>query len=281
MKINNLRGSDPNRPYGGGRVDVYAHRGSTILAPENTAEAFELALDYGADVLEIDVRLSRDGQVVVIHDARVDRTCNGQGKVADLNLAQLKRLDAGFYFTDLHGVPSRGQSVRLLTLDELFARFPDTRINIDIKDNSAIAAQAVAACIERGGRRTQVNVGSFHAPVLHHFRLTAPDVSTAATQREVAHLYFARRRIRTLPFEYLQIPVSYYGIPLAGRRFLQLAQSRGINVVYWTINSTSSMQSLIDRGVHGLVTDRVDLACRLLGRSRQSRDFGKQGAGPD
>ncbi len=249
-------------------MDVYAHRGSTLLAPENTAEAFELALGHGADVLEIDVRLSRDGQVVVTHDARVDRTCDGHGAIADLTLGKLKRLDAAYHFTDLQGRSSRDQGIRLLTLDELFERFPDTRINVDIKDNSALAAKAVARSIDRASSHERVNVGSFHAAALGHFRIAAPDVTTAATQIEVAQLYFFGRRKKTpLPYEYLQIPVSHFGIPLATQDFIQSARSRGINVVYWTINTTSDMQFLLSRGVHGIVTDRVDLACSLLGKS--------------
>ncbi len=261
---NDLQGSDP----GDSGVDVYAHRGSSLLAPENTGEAFDLALGHGADVLEIDVRLSRDGQVVVTHDARVDRTCDGHGAIADLTLGELKRLDAAYHFTDLQGRSSRNQGVRLITLDELFERFPNTRINVDIKDNSALAANAVARSIERASSQGRVNVGSFHAAALEHFRMRAPEVTTSATQSEVAQLYFFGRRKKTpLPYEYLQIPVSHLGIPLATRSFINSAKCRGINVVYWTINTTEAMQFLLSRGVQGIVTDRVDLACSLLGKS--------------
>lgn len=260
MKIGQLPGTSPS-------VDVYAHRGSTVLAPENTLPAFELALNHGADVLEIDVRLSRDGHVMVTHDARVDRTCNDQGAVADMSLLELKRLDAAYHFTDLHGRSYRDQSVQLQTLDELFERFPGVRINVDIKDNSQRACLAVADCIERAGAHARVNVGSFHAQALQQFRLRAPEITTAASQREVAHLYFlGQRQARPLAYEYLQIPTSYFGIPLALPRFMNRARERAINLVYWTINDTATMQLLIDRGAHGIVTDRVDLACQLLGR---------------
>ncbi|MGQ7844134.1 glycerophosphodiester phosphodiesterase [Granulosicoccus sp. 3-233] len=250
-------------------IDVYAHRGSTVLAPENTMRAFELALGLGADVLEIDVRLSRDAQVIVTHDARVDRTCNHSGAVADMTLGQLKRLDAAYHFCDLQGRAHRGQGVGLITLDELFERFPGTRINIDIKDNAPQAAQAVANSIDRASARDRVNVGSFHAPALRHFRRQAPEVSTAASQQEVAQLYFfGKRRAHPLAYQYLQIPTSYYGIPLAAPGFMQRARQRNINLVYWTINDTATMAHLVERGAHGIVTDRVDLACSLLGKSK-------------
>lgn len=239
-----------------------------MLAPENTRGAFELALGHGADVLEIDVRLSRDGHVMVTHDARVDRTCDGRGAIADLTLSELKRLDAAHHFTDMQGRSYRDQGIRLITLDELFERFPETRINVDIKDNSTLAADAVAIAIDRASSQARVNVGSFHAAALGHFRICAPEVTTAATQREVAQLYFLGRRKKTpLPYEYLQIPVSHLGIPLATRGFIRSAKSRGISVVYWTINTTEAMQFLLSRGVHGIITDRVDLACSLLGKT--------------
>ena len=245
---------------------LYAHRGSTLLAPENTLLAFEMALGFGADVLEIDVRLSRDGQIVVIHDAMIDRTCNGHGKVCDLTLTQLKALDAAHHFTDLAGLSYRGQNIRLLSLTELFYQLPDTAINIDIKDNSAKAAYAVADAIEMAGRQHKVNVGSFHAQALAHFRRRLPTVTTAATQVEVAKLYFMRNHYRQPVFQYLQIPMRYKGIPLATKRFVAHAAQRGISSVFWTINHTTTMNYLIELGVNGIVTDRIDLAAQLVGR---------------
>jgi len=246
---------------------LYAHRGSTVLAPENTMPAFECALRFGADIMEIDVRLSRDGEVIVIHDEYLDRTCNAHGRVRDMPLIELKRLDAGYHFVDLHGRAHRNTGARLLTLTEMFERLPDIPINIDIKDNCRDAAVAVAEAIEKSDRISSVNVGSFHAITLEHFRKILPQVTTAATQSEVAQLYFRRGLYKAIPFEYLQIPTRYFGIPLATRSFIQHANNRGIKTVYWTINDTQSMRRLIARNVSGLVTDRVDIAGPLLGRA--------------
>lgn len=264
IKNNNIVRSDPR---GGGGVDLYAHRGSMVLAPENTRQAFEAALGYGADVLEIDVRLSRDRKVVVIHDATVDRTCNGHGAIKDFTLRELQRLDAGYHFTDLKGRPARGQNVVLSSLDELFELFPRTRINIDIKDDFYEATAAVALAIEKSGKRSLVNVGSFHAQSVAWFRQLAPSVSTAATKQEVAKLYFGRRLNRQPQYQYVQIPTRYYGLHLATRRFIEHARSRGLKCVYWTINDEASICRLRELGVSGLVTDRVDIAGQLLGKS--------------
>ncbi len=270
-KNNHLPGSD----HGVGindlapNIDVYAHRGSTLLAPENTAAAFELALGLGADILEIDVRLSRDDQIIVTHDRRVDRTCNASGDVRSYTEKELKKFNAAWHFIDLEGESYRSRNISLISLDDLFEQFPNTRINIDIKDNSAIAAKAVADCIEKANAQYRVNIGSFHAKALAHFRHYAPDVTTAASQAEVARLYFGRQLCGSLKYQYLQIPTNYYGIPLANNNFIKFAQSKGVAAVYWTINTSAAMKTLIDRGVDGIVTDRVDIACTLLNKGSQ------------
>lgn len=263
VKINDLPWSDPQN---GKHVDVYAHRGSTVLAPENTGAAFELALGLGADVLEIDVRLSRDHEVIVTHDARIDRTCNGNGAVKAHSLIELKNLNAGWHFTDLEGKNYRQENIGLMTLTELFEQFPTARINIDIKDNSQDAAKAVSLAIIKADAQHRVNVGSFHAKALAHFRTFSPQVTTAATQPEVAQLYFGRSLANSLKYQYLQIPTQYFALPLATKNFISFAQKRNLAAVYWTINNVEDMKTLVQRGVDGIVTDRVDLACSLLNK---------------
>ena len=253
-------------PHVADRLLLYAHRGSTVLAPENTLPAFELALAHGADVLEIDVRLSRDGEVIVIHDERVDRTCDAQGRVRDKSLSALKKLNASHHYTDLDGRSHRQPGTPLITLSELFEYLPQATINIDIKDNAKEAAVAVANTIKKADRVSTVNVGSFHAQALAHFRNALPEVTTAASQSEVAQLYFKRGLYQRIGFEFLQIPLRYMGIPLATRSFIQHATQRGIRTVYWTINDKNTMQQLIELGVTGFVTDRIDIAGKLLGR---------------
>lgn len=248
--------------------EIYAHRGSTVLAPENTAVAFDLALGHRADVLETDVRLSRDGVVFVTHDARLERTTDGAGRVRESMAGALGRLDAGYRFVDPDGRAARGTGVTLLTLEALLERYPDTRVNIDIKDPEDVAADAVADVIERAGAAARVSVGSFHAPTLARFRTISPDVATAATRDEVAALYFGRllpraRRPSTLPYRWLQIPPTWHGIPLATRAFIEAARSREVGAIYWTINEPDAMRALLERGASGIVTDRPDLAHTL------------------
>ncbi len=243
---------------------LFAHRGSTLLAPENTQAAFDLALHYQSDVLEIDVRLSRDGYVMVTHDETLDRTTDGKGAVIKLPMHELKKLDAGYRFIDLTGKRYRDIGLKLLSLQELFDLYPGVGVNIDIKDKSVKAAEAVADCIKQYAADRWINVGSFHETVIRRFRQIAPEVSTAASRNEVAGLYFKS----TLPldpvYRYLQIPVRYWGIPLHGQRFISKVQKAQLKVVYWTINDAKRMHVLLKKGANGVVTDRPDIALRVF-----------------
>lgn len=259
------------------RPVIYAHRGSSLLRPENTAIAFDWALRVGARVLETDVRLSRDQRVMVVHDERLDRTTDGYGTVRSHTAETIVRLDAGYRFQDPDGRSWRGEGARIESLESLFERYPMVRINIDIKDRDTIAADRVAEAIERADRCDNVTVGSFHNAVLQHFRRRSPRVATAASKREVVSLYFRRGIGRGdglsalpvstrpgLPYRFLQIPMRHAGLSLATPAFIATARAHGIEPVYWTINDEARMRTLIARGAAGIVTDRPDLLATLL-----------------
>lgn len=255
-----------NTPQSAEKPRLFAHRGSALMAPENTVAAFDFALKHKSDVLETDVRLSRDGTVMVTHDETLERTTNGLGLVRDLDLSDLKNLDAGCKFNDENGNPHDGDQLKLLTLDELFEHYPDVGINIDIKDNDVQAATAVAKVVTRYANSRWTNVGSFNASVIQHFRRCAPNISTAATRQEVARLVFGRAPKKALPFQILQIPVAYWGIQLNRKPLIKKVQAAGAQIVYWTINDTNQMQQLLDKGANGVVTDRADLAQSAFNR---------------
>jgi len=245
-------------------IRIFAHRGSTFAAPENTVPAFDFALHHRADVLETDVRVSRDGQVIVTHDDTLDRTTNGHGLVREHNLVDLKKLDAGYRFVDPDGRSYRNQHVQLITLRELFQLYPDVGINIDIKDEDPQAAKAIAAVVNDYSASHWINVGSFHPHCMQLFRQLAPSISTAATKPEVARLLLVPKQFPPLPYQLLQIPISYWGIPLARQRFIQKVHDADLEIVHWTINDKNMMQKLFGRHVDGIVTDRADIANEIL-----------------
>jgi glycerophosphoryl diester phosphodiesterase len=252
---------------------LFAHRGTSTLAPENTAAAFDLALQAKADVLELDVRISKDQSVMVTHDATLLRTTNGAGRVSQYTLTELKSLDAGHRFqTGDKQTPWRGKGLTLLTLAEVFNAYPDVGINIDIKDNSIDAARCLAEELNRIQDGRWLNVCSFHPSVVQAFRTLAPTISTAGSHWDVARWYFSQRLSKSLQpaltgragGDVLQIPTRWFGLPLNSARFIRHAQSHNIRMVYWTINNTDQMHLLLSRGVNGLVSDNVFEARRCI-----------------
>jgi len=259
---------------------LFAHRGTSSLAPENTAEAFDLAMQARADALEIDVRISRDRQIIVTHDADLSRTTNGNGLVADYSLVQLKRLDAGYHHRDINNQTNwRGKSVRLLTLKELFTEYPNVGINIDIKDRSEDAAKLIADELTTLDDGRWINVGSFHDRIIKYFRSYNDRFSTAASRSDVATLYFGRRfpgsggsRIMNKAGgRVLQIPEAYMGLPLNTEAFIQRVQAADRQVMYWTINDEDRMKTLLARGANGLVSDNIFTAREVIDRFNQGK----------
>src|ERR1700741_241156 len=148
-------------PYLAGAPLLLAHRGGSALAPENTLPAFRRALEWWrADVLEIDVQPTRDGDALVIHDPTVDRTTGGSGPVGSVPAEELRRLDAGSRFTPDGGgsFPFRGRGVRFSTLREVLAQLPRARVNVEVKD--ARAQQAVWDTIHEAGAVHRVLVAA-------------------------------------------------------------------------------------------------------------------------
>ncbi len=175
------------RPYvTHARPLAFAHRGGSGLAPENTLVAYENGLALGADALELDIHTTRDGQIVVIHDDTIDRTTDGVGLVATYTLDELRRFDAGYRFTADGGqtYPYRGQGVTIPTLREVFTRFPDVRVNIDLKQDTPTSAALFWELLQAMDAADRVLVGAFEPATMTTFRrLTGGRVATAASPR--------------------------------------------------------------------------------------------------
>src|SRR5262249_5067804 len=158
---------------------VFAHRGGSGLAPENTLAAFERGIALGADGLELDVHLSRDGVVVVHHDARLDRTTNLRGLVSDLTADELARADAGYAFRDAAapgGHPFRGAGLGVPTLRDVLKRFRDARVIIELKADSAALATAVVDILTAEDAIDRVCLGSFGRTALRAARSLQPAI---------------------------------------------------------------------------------------------------------
>lgn len=256
----------PGHAYFAGAPLLFAHRGGAKLAPENTMEAFRQAVyRWGADVLETDVHLSRDGELVVIHDDTVDRTTDGEGAVADLDWAQLATLDAGYHFVDLKGAHAfRGQGVRIPRFEEMLDQLPGVRINVDAKDPRA--ARPLRDLLHRRGETQRVLMASeFEATRADRLGYQGP---FSATRNQIRAFYLTHR----LPWgggwtpktDAFQIPWRWEGRQVTSKRWIEEAHRRNIPVHVWTVDDPEIMRTLLAWGVDGIQTDRPDLLAQVL-----------------
>jgi glycerophosphoryl diester phosphodiesterase len=250
---------------------LFAHRGASGTAPENTLESFAAGLAAGADRLELDVHATADGVVVVLHDATVDRTTNGEGPVSRLALAELARLDAGHGFQAPDGsFPFRGRGVRVPTLAELLTTFPDVPLNVEIKQGTPPIEGAVLAVLDRFGARERTLLAAEHAAIMTRIRAVAPDVLTSFSAAEVAD-FVSRLRERRLdgwtpPGIALQVPPAFGDVAIVTAESVAAAHACGLEVHVWTINEESEIRRLLALGVDGIMTDFPARAAALLGR---------------
>ena len=267
-----LRSGRRLAPGGGWPINL-AHRGASKMAPENTMEAFRLGIEAGAGGLELDVHLTRDGRVVVIHDPTVDRTTGGTGAVAEMTLDELRALDAGHRFNPDDGAdfPYRGRNVRVPTLAEVLRVFPGVVVNIDMKaDRPAIEASVLRVLREAGAGGRALVVSSRYSAVRRFRKISGGSIATGASRLEIGVFYlFSRLRLEWLlrpAYDALQVPPKHRGIPLVTRRFIDAAHARGVRVDAWTISGVDEMHRLLDLGVDVIITDRPATLAEVLRR---------------
>jgi glycerophosphoryl diester phosphodiesterase len=247
---------------------VIGHRGAAARFPENTFAAFDYAVGLGVDAIEFDIRLSRDGVVVVIHDPTLDRTTGASGVVARQTAADLAAVDAGARFSPDGGrtLPFAGRGIGVPTLEELIERYPSTPLLIEIK--VAEAASEALRLFRRHACEDRVLVDSMDIRALRPFR--GSRVSIGAARRDVISLTW-RSAVRlvpnSLPFSALCIP-EHYGIPVPVERLTRAAASCRVPTHVWTVNDTEDARRLWSNGVIGMISD--DPASMLALRSQMS-----------
>ncbi len=256
---------------------VLAHRGASAIAPENTLAAFERALAAGAAVLESDVRATRDGVPVLLHAPDLARTTDGHGAVGDLDLDGVGTLDAGCRFSPDGGrtFPYRGRGIRVPTLDEALAAFPDARFNLEVKGADPGLAAAVVAIVARRRRpeRTLLTAGDDAVMRALRDRVTAGrlEVALGASEGE-ARAFIASSRRRAAPPAgpmALQVPVEHDGERIVSTDLVAHAHRHGVQVHVWVVNDPAQALDLLALGVDALVTDdpgRIVPVCRAAAR---------------
>ena len=271
-----------------------AHQGGEEEAPSDTLYAFDTALDKGADVLEMDVHLTSDGEIVVLHDTTVDRTTNGEGTVEQMTLAEVQALDAAHWFVPgvgtTHNRPEseyvfRGIATgekappdgfaatdfRIPSLREVLQRYPDALINIELKQSNSTGRfeLELAQLLDEFDRVDDVIVVSFLDHSLEVFKALAPQVHTATATGNAAVFWASSQN--ALPgapnprHVALQVPTNFSGIPvITGPDFIDNANDNNLAVHVWTINDCEEMNDLLNWGAQGIMTDVPTTLERLL-----------------
>ena len=237
---------------------IFAHRGSSAYAPENTLAAFELAIRQNAHAIELDAKLSSDGHVVVIHDASVDRTTDGEGKVAELSLASLKSLDAGCkYDKSFCGE-------KIPTLEEVFETVGGkTFINVELtnyatpKDN---LPEKVAEIVRSTGMHDRVLFSSFNPFSLRRIHKLIPNIPIGL----LALPRIAGAWARSFLGNWVHYDALHPEVRDTNQRLIFRLQKRGHRVHTYTVNHPEDMEKFFKWGISGIFTDDPPLAFRTL-----------------
>ncbi len=247
---------------------VFAHRGGAALRPENTMAAFDHGLSLGADGVELDVHLSRDGVVVVHHDDTLERTTDAHGPIAARSADELARIDAGYRFTPDSNAPApthpfRGQQIGVPRLRAVLERHPDARVIIELKTPDAELARRTIDEIRVAGAVDRVVLGSFHGRALNAARQYEPGIPTGAASEETRWALY-RSRVRwplgRTKYREFQVPEQSGATVIVTPQFIAHAHRAGLPVRIWTVNERDDMVRLLEWGADSVITDRPDVA---------------------
>ncbi len=274
----------------GKRPLVMAHRGDSADTPENTLLAYADAIKLEVDVVETDLRITKDNEIVFFHDARVDRTTNGKGFVRSYTLKELKKLDQGYRFkgvSELTGTyPFRGKGLQIQTIEELLTQYPTMKFNMDIKDRLVDAPYVLAEKLKELDALDRVMIGSFHHKQLKTFRT----ISGAPTSASPIEIFDYRQKIgkwikKNKNFDFtketqlkqeeilgeaksyfaLQIPEKY-GLfrVFSNSKFITISHMLDLAVHIWTINEPGDMFRLLNWGADGIFSDKPKILLDIV-----------------
>jgi glycerophosphoryl diester phosphodiesterase len=229
---------------------VFAHRGGSALAPENTMAAFDNGLALGADGLELDVHLSSDGRVVVHHDRTLERTTPLTGPIAARTAAELHRV----------GVP---------LFDDVLRRHRDARIIVELKVNHPALARAAVDAVRAADAVDRVCFGAFATRVLRTVRQLEPAAATSGAREEVRWALYrswCRWPVKHVAYDGYQVPEWAGSTRVVSPRFVKDAHAAGLGVQVWTVDDVAEAKRLLSYGVDALITDRPDTIVPLVRR---------------
>ncbi len=238
---------------------VWAHRGASAYAPENTIAAFRMAVEMGADGVELDVHESADGKLMVIHDETVDRTSNGSGRVVDMTCQELKQLDFSNGFDKYAGA-------RIPTLREVFGLLKNTNITINIEIKCDVVVywgiwDKLLQLEQEMGMQGRILYSSFNHYVLMELRKSAPDAKIGLLYSNAmvdAWLYAQHLGAQALH--------PHYQVALQCPGYIEGCREAGVAINAWTVNDPEAMRKLAHENIGAIITNTPDVALRELGR---------------
>lgn len=250
-------------------IEMIAHRGGALEAPENTLTAFDQVLQISPHfILEMDIHLTKDEHLAVIHDETVDRTTNGKGAVSEMTLEQLQELDAGWYYQNDKGeYIYRSQGVQIPSLRQVLERYPQQKMIVELKSLSTEAAQKFIDVIEEFKAFEHVAIASYSHQAISYMR-SKRDWIFVATPTEIYKslilLNMFLEPIDPMPADIYCIPEISMFIPVLSKRLLKEMHRRDKPTFVWTINKEEDMKRLIDMGIDGIITDRPTTLFQLI-----------------
>ncbi len=273
----------------GKRPLVMAHRGDSAYVPENTLKAIQDAISYRVDVVETDLRVTKDGEVLFFHDATVNRTTEGRGFVRSFTLEEIKKLDQGYRYKGPEKedpFPFRGKGLQIQTLEDVLSQFPKTKFNMDIKDTFAKAPEILARKLKELDAEDRVMIGSFHHKQLQRFRLktgaptSASPIEILQFRQKVKHWirknptynYYQEMPLdqevileKAVPYFALQIPEKFFFLrTFKDSKFFSVSHMLNIAIHVWTVNDPGDMFRLLDWGVDGIFSDNPRLLSEIV-----------------
>ena len=249
---------------------IIAHQGSSLDLPPNTLEAFQLALDQGADIIELDIWRSKDGTWVVIHDRNLSRITGVNKDISKLTFEEIQSLDAGYNFSDSSGnYLYRNKGYKIPSLEQVFKQFNNEKINIEIKTVSKLGLSDLVEMIKKYQMEKKVLVVSFSYNVIKKFRkISNNQIATAASKSDIMRMiYFGKLPWYKIRFDAFQMPfyskkVERYGLKKSD--WIDRMQSKGLEVHYWTVDNSEDIKKAFSIGAGGVITNKPKIAYDLL-----------------
>tara|TARA_B100001250_G_scaffold397305_1_gene404277 strand:- start:310 stop:1197 length:888 start_codon:yes stop_codon:yes gene_type:complete len=249
---------------------IIAHQGASLELPPNTIEAFQLALDYGADIIELDIWRSMDGVWVVIHDGNLLRIAGVNKDITKMSLEEIQSLDAAYNFSDSSGnYLYRNKGYRIPSLEEVLKKFNSEKINIEIKDHRKLGLSDLFELVKKYDMEQKILFISSNYSVIKEFRkISKNKIATGASKSDIKRMiYFGNLPWYKIPFDAFQMPfyskkVERYG--LKNPKWIESMRSKGLEVHYWTIDNYKDIKKAFSIGASGVITNRPKLAYKLL-----------------